>query len=588
MKKLFFALTYILFLFLVGCEDTTEQLPQIGYAESYDQAAEIYLQQAAKSSAPAKQAYQLDAVGRLLLDGDITEAQQVLATINTKQLSPAQLNEKYLLSARLYLLQNQPELALGQLNLIPNVSTLVDNIQIAYYQLYAEADLDLGNKLASAEDRINLDRLLFGAAQNANRIMIWHLLQQVSVTNLNDQLSYTTDTTTKGWLALASIMQTNKINTSAFNNAITTWLQTYPDHPAKMFIPTIKTSPTSSNDLVNSSMQIGLLLPQSGNLSQASSTIRSGMMAAYYQNSSTNRPTINLYNANNSVSAYQQAVQAGSRWVVGPLAKPQVYALANTSLSQPVLALNFIDQPIKNDKLYQFALSPQDEAAQVANKANEAGYRRALIIAPATDWGRNTAQAFAQQWQQKNGVIIDSFYYANQASLDPGIKHLLQIKAGANKQAPMAHRQDSDMIFLLADPVTARQINPLLSFYYAGNLPVYATSLVYAGRPNPGLDNDLNGIRFCDMPFILEPQSVQSLQASNLFRQVNPHVTSQSYRLFAFGYDAYHLTLLLPQLSHDPNQGYPGLTGLLYLSNNQQIKRKLVWAEFKNGAPVLI
>ncbi|MFN7097273.1 MAG: penicillin-binding protein activator, partial [Gammaproteobacteria bacterium] len=64
-----------------------------------------------------------------------------------------------------------------------------------------------------------------------------------------------------------------------------------------------------------------------------------------------------------------------------------------------------------------------------------------------------------------------------------------------------------------------------------------------------------------------------------------PNTPAQSYRLFAFGYDAYSILPLLSQLSHNPTNGYQGLTGILYMGNNQQVKRQLTWAVFKNGVP---
>ncbi len=52
------------------------------------------------------------------------------------------------------------------------------------------------------------------------------------------------------------------------------------------------------------------------------------------------------------------------------------------------------------------------------------------------------------------------------------------------------------MVFLLSYPSKARQIMPLLKYYYAGDVPVYATSSVYTGGVNVMKDRDLNGIIF--------------------------------------------------------------------------------------------
>lgn len=41
---------------------------------------------------------------------------------------------------------------------------------------------------------------------------------------------------------------------------------------------------------------------------------------------------------------------------------------------------------------------------------------------------------------------------------------------------------------------------PLLNYYYAGDVPVYATASVYGGSANPLKDKDLDGIIFATFP----------------------------------------------------------------------------------------
>ncbi len=586
MRKIILILTCALSFIISGCQSYGGSMPQAGYTTVYDQTAANYLQQAAQSTPPAKQDYQLSAVGRLLQDNQLTQAQQLLATIDTSQLTPAQINEKTLLTTHLYLLQHQPELALSTLNQVPDVPTLSQSTQIAYYQLLAQADLGMGNNIASAKDLMKLDSLLSGAAQQQNRQLIWQTLQQASINELNAQLRYTTNVTERGWLDLAYTMKAYQKDPTVLNSELQNWQDEYPNHPANYLVAghiSPYSTPMSADNKIG---QIGLLLPSSGNLGYASQAVRSGIMAAYYDNLST-APTrsVEQYDANgNSVQAYQKAIAGGASWVIGPIAKPEVTALAQTSLPVPTLALNYTDTRPSSSKLYQFALSPQDEAAQVAAKAHQDGHRSALIIAPNTAWGKGVVLAFEQQWQANGGNIADQFYYSSPSDIDPGMKRLLHVVPGATASAPMKHRQDADVIFLVGDPVTARQVMPLLKFYYAADLPVYATSMVYSGKPNTALDRDMDGIQFCDIPFVIENNAAIQ-QAKKQMAQLIPNTPAQSYRLFAFGYDAYNLLPILARLGHNPTAGYQGLTGILYLGDNQQVKRQLSWAVFQNGIP---
>merc|ERR1712000_3169 len=65
-------------------------------------------------------------------------------------------------------------------------------------------------------------------------------------------------------------------------------------------------------------------------------------------------------------------------------------------------------------------------------------------------------------------------------------------------------REDADWVFLVALPQQGRMIKPALAFNFANDLPVYATSHVFSGVVNSLKDRDLNGVRFCDVPWLLE------------------------------------------------------------------------------------
>lgn len=347
---------------------------------------------------------------------------------------------------------------------------------------------------------------------------------------------------------------------------------------------------------------IALLLPLHGSVSGEANAIKNGFFAAYYQakEQNANAPGIQVYDTSrgNVAAIYQQAVAEGARWVVGPLTKAEVSQLAHsTRFSVPTLTLNTLPE-FQNRALpnfYQFALSPNDEAQQLATKAWSNHHSRALIIAPANAWGQSLAGVVKNQWQQQGGQIVGEMDYTNQQSLSPGISRLLQIDRGAEERSNrMRHlynkrtnfvptpRTDADVIFLIAKPAVARQIRPLLKFYYAGHIPVYATSMIYTGNPNPNNDRDLDGIHFCDMPWVLTPNNLPG-NLNEIQQRVKTLWPSSYYRdakLYAFGVDAY---TIIPHLSRI--NGTPGATGTLYLQPNGSIYRKLGWATMVDGMP---
>src|SRR5690554_7489662 len=97
-------------------------------------------------------------------------------------------------------------------------------------------------------------------------------------------------------------------------------------------------------------------------------------------------------------------------------------------------------------------------------------------------------------------------------------------------------------IVLVATPTIARQFKPLFAFYYGGDLPVYAPSIIYGGEPDPGKDRDINNVNFTDIPWVLAEDNQLREQA----QQYLSGTRGQLGRLFAMGADAWQLSKRLP------------------------------------------
>jgi outer membrane PBP1 activator LpoA protein len=345
--------------------------------------------------------------------------------------------------------------------------------------------------------------------------------------------------------------------------------------------------------------QVALLVPLQGPLAASGQAIRNGFLAAYYQaqQEEKNAPTISVMDTSggNIVSLYEQAVSNGANFIVGPLTKSDVQDLANHgNLPVPTLALNTLDNPRAVANLFQFGLSPRDEAQQAAAKAWADGHRRAIIIAAAAPWAQNIAGTFSQQWQSLSGQVVANGTFSSSQDINSTVRQALGITSSEarNKdlQNELRTRVNSlaDMVFIVALPQQARQIPPYLKFYYADALAIYATSAVYSGTPSPNQDQDLNGVQFCDMPWVLS--STTQLQNSlglvrNRVMTLWPAAFARNPKLYALGVDAYEVMNQMNQLLAAPQAGIAGATGTLYLTPNQQIQRLLTWAQIRNGIP---
>lgn len=583
----------------VNCAKLPQPEPAPGQTQSirtYKQPADYYLERASdNSNKPQQQAYALKAAGRLIQDGMEERARQIISDINPQALSGDLYQDQILLRSHLALLNQQPRQAIKHLSQLSPVSSLSQTQQAEYHNLLANAYDNLGEYWPSAEEYIKLAPLL---ADNTIRPLIqrkiWANLLQLAPQELP---ALAPGQSSNAWLALITIKNHYADNWALMQQEIKRWQAQYPDHPVNAML-TANGPAASALDLPP--QQIALLLPSQGPLAGPGNAIRAGFMAAYYQaiQDQDRQTTMRFYDTSNNdkiTALYQQAVNDGADFVIGPLDKARAQTLASSRvIAVPTIILNYTEAhtaPVTN--LYQFGLSLNNEARQIANKAWQDGHRRALIIIPDSQWGQSIATTYREQWQHLGGTIVEQLAYTEKQDLNAAIKALLHVTQSEERSQQLENtirknikfiprrRQDADLIFLIAFPEQARQIYPLIKYYYAGDLPVYAPSVIYSGTPDPMKDNDLNGIIFSEIPLVLNKNN--QLQ-QNYWQEAGMPLNIHDYaRLYALGFDAYNLTGALNQLVLFADLGIKGNTGMLYLNKQQQIERQLQWAQFKNG-----
>ncbi|HHO59110.1 MAG TPA: penicillin-binding protein activator, partial [Thiotrichales bacterium] len=400
-------------------------------------------------------------------------------------------------------------------------------------------------------------------------------------------------------------------STDQVEQAVLDWGTRYPQHPvSNAFLSKLIDEYIATAQKVKT---IAVLLPQQGKFATAADTIKNGLLSAYYADShSINRPILRFYDTSDPDIAFsqllQRALDEGATNVIGPLDKSLINKLAiEHALDAPVLTLNYGEHSVgQTDNLFQFGLAPEDEARQVAELAIRQGRKTAVILAPDSDWGRRLQTAFQQYFETLGGRVLSSQDYSNStADFSRPIRRLLNLDQSAIRHRRIEdtlgerlqfipyRRQDVDMIFIAATSRAARGIMPAFKFHHAADLPVYATSHVYTGTPNVQRDNDLNGLLFCDMPWVLENSSngdstAEDIQALKQTFLRNWPDQQRYTRLFALGVDAYHLVFNLEYLHENDFARFSGATGNIQLDENNRIVRSLLWAKFINGRAVYI
>ena len=578
------------------------QVQALEAAGDFTGAAAVYLQAAEQATAPLKQDYLLSGADNLTRGGDYERAETILAGIAISGLTETQRQHYEVSQARLDLLRHRPEQALERLQTLPAGGPW----QADSHRLRAEAYLLENNYLSSARERIALDGLLSDPQQKLeNQFATWEALTRLSDAQLQDMRMAPPPDVLSGWLELVELTRLYLQQPQALGGVLPHWQTRYPGHPAGGdFITRLL---ESMGTAAQPPQQIAILLPLSGALAEASTAIRDGILAAYYDTSDDSlRPVLRLYdvgaNPADAVARYQQAVADGARFVIGPLRKEEVQVLLQQEqLPVPVLTLNQVDTDGSvKPSVFQFGLAPEDEAREVARRAWQDGHRRAITLVPQGGWGERVEAAFADEWSKLGGSLLDhQAYNPQEADHSRVISATLNLDASKARQASLVRvlgqplefeprrRQDVDFIFLLATPEQARLIRPQLSFFRAQRVPVYSTSHVYSGRPDPSRDADLNGLLFCDTPWTLVAGSGwQELKQG--IGERSPENADLNGRFYALGVDAYRITPYLGRFEGSLFGSYHGVTGDLTLDARQEVHRTLTWAQFRNGRPYVL
>ena len=461
--------------------------------------------------------------------------------------------------------------------------------QLRIGQIRAGAYGQQERHLAAARELAAITGLLPSGERQAHHDLLLGQLLQLDPALLQSQAERSPTLDMRGWLALAAALKEGQGSPAKQLASWKDWLKVWPDHPAAIHRPTaMQMLPAAARNLPT---HLALILPLSGELASIGTAIRDGFILAHFQQSPEVRLTFHDSSEGDIRDLVKSAWDQGADLVIGPLDRERVTRVARMSLKSPVIALNRTRDGSSNPRLYQFGLAPEDESIQVAERIVKDGGARGLLIAPDGDWGLRNAKAFTKALRDLGGEIVESATFEQQGDYALLVKTLLKVDASEAREEVLRdrlnrpleftprRRQDIDFVFLLANPTQAKGINPALAFYYAENLPRYATSHVHELSDSRIDLIDMNGIHFCDMPFKL-PGQQDALKAE--VRRIWPGAAGRLAPFFALGLDVHRL---YPQLRQLKAMGgsLAGATGKLSLTRDNVVRRSLVWARIFDG-----
>lgn len=442
-------------------------------------------------------------------------------------------------------------------------------------------------------ERIVASRQLPDRQRQANQDAMWLLLQRIAYDPLQ-QLLRSPEADTRGWAALTAIYQNSQDNPALLARRINVWFQDNPEHPAARNPPAVITQARESKLLTNI-QHVAVMLPLHGKLSGAGTALQRGLTAAWFnaRESGGDMPQLRFYDSSRSdfLATYTDAVNAGAELILGPLEKEHLRLLqAQKELPVTTIALNYPDAPGGPTALYYFGLAGEDEATQIAQFAVQAGLKRVGLLFPAGDWGQRVGQQALQTLAENNGSAVAVGVYQGNGDYNQVMHDLLDIKAselrhnrlerllGKKLSFQPRRRPDIDALLIVANSAQASQLIPAAHYYYAGDLPMFATSHIN-DQSATTTTRDLNGVKFIDMPWIVEPNQPMRQRMSTAWRDID----ERYIRLYALGIDAWRVSQNRLWMSQSADETVKGVTGLLSMDQDRKVHRELVWMKFRNG-----
>jgi uncharacterized protein len=312
-------------------------------------------------------------------------------------------------------------------------------------------------------------------------------------------------------------------------------------------------------------LKVVLLLPLEHNMfRRAAMTVRDGVRAVFAKRSGAVNVLDCGYAQDGVVAAYQRCVTEATDWVIGPLGRSEVTALAAAKLTlrAPTLMLS----PLGATPPTPFAILAPDleaEAEAIAKQAVDDACRKPLLIEAQGAIAARLSVAYVSFW--RGGGIATPLAQAEMGSRERW-----------QRSADEWRRSGVDCVLFAGGGAALSELRP-----YLRGVTIYVTSATYESE----LDRivDWSGVRIADAPFVIERDREAFVGLTFSGSGTNTDSVSPTLaRLFALGADAAHLVLEAGRTQLP--EKYDGAIGRLQLKDAQYQRTPMI-GEFRGRAP---
>ena len=557
-------------LFLSGCESTVkrgnypipgetqeQRAERLARSGDYAGAAYLFERIAGERSGDRRIRDLLKAADYYLLANDLYSARRIMQSLDG--IDSGRFPLYPVIRADLLLRNGNTSAALLALGQPPGGRD--EYLTYRYYATLARIQMQANNRRAALDTMLQLD----GTIRSDN----WRLANQRAIVALlsglqaseRQQLMIDSDPVVAGWAILADILE-HSMSLPERNSRLAAWKTSYPSHPALRQL-----YEADSAGGAGSVGNIAVLLPFSGVYAKAATAIRQGIEMTNSMLPPERQSSLTYIDSTNISSALSQAQNADI--ILGPLTKEAVESVISTGGSgKTMITLNQVSDYSPRG-IFQFGLSTAAEGAVIADKAWQDGLRSAAVIYPDASWGTRYFQGFRDRWESLGGYIAGSVSYdQNEKDFSALMKNLMQ--------------NGGDFVFIVAKPVTARQIRQQVGFYGSAGTPVYAASTAYDRRLYGVQDRDFNNVKVPVLRWTVPGQSVPGVPDWESFK-ASGNFDPALAKFYALGIDA--LLVAINNEALDNGSSVTGATGDLRFSNNGIIQHDMIWLHYQGGIP---
>ncbi|QYK08930.1 penicillin-binding protein activator [Shewanella mangrovisoli] len=577
-------------------------------------APNVYLAQAANSKDPQQRDTNLLLAAHAYINAnDYAAAQKLLKSMQPSLTqTPTLVAEHKYLTARVLEHTSTYVEALKTLS-YPSTWVLPGWQMAAYHQFRAHLFQLNKQPIEQVRELSLLTTYLPPAEASEVNNQIWQVLQPMHEQTLQTFIRDANNPVFAGWLQLAYIAKHYAVDPNQLVRYLGDWQKQNPYHPAAAKLPTDLDRALNAKPFMPKN--IAVLLPLTGQRAGAANAIRQGILASYLAKPNE-QVAVNFYDtANDAVAAYQQAVNAGAEFIIGPLLPneiDQLLALNNTTPATstptgtapatptapiapiPQLFLNQTDKFVPDINKFYFALSPAQEAADAATRMYQDGVTMPLLLASNDAIGKRMAESFIQAWKKKSDTPIEVYYYDGGDKMKTTVQDALGVRdsqariarikelLGNSVQADFRSRQDIDAIYMISTPQDLTLLKAFIDVNFSvftQPVPLYTSSRSRIDNESSQTAQDLNNLTMSDAPWLMQ-NSEENLMVNTLWSGWN----NGQKRLFVMGYDAMDLISKLAQMRSFTGYQFNGRSGVLSVNPDGVINRQLSWGRYQRGS----